>query len=269
MLTLAALEIYPVKGLKGLTLDSVAVEPWGLAGDRRWMVVDARGRFLSQREEPRLALIGPAALADDGLGLALAGRGAVTVARPAPDAERVEATVWRDSVSAASAGPEADRWLSEALGLACRLVYMDDPALARPVDQEFGAPGDTVSFADGFPLLVTTAASLDDLNSRLERPVPMSRFRTNLAVDGGAAWDEDGWRQVKVGEVTFRVVKDCARCAVTTVDQETGIRSADNEPIRTLARFRRVAGGRIIFGQNLVPADRGTIRVGDPVTIIA
>lgn len=269
MLTLAGLHIYPVKGLKGLALDSAAVEPWGLAGDRRWMVVDSRGRFLSQREEPRLALIVPTPLGEDGLRLALAGRDPVTVARPAPDAGRVDVTIWRDTVSAAPAAPEADRWLSDVLGVPCRLVYMPDPAVARPVDPGFGAPGDMVSFADGFPLLVTTAASLGDLDRRLGRPVPMSRFRTNLAVEGGAAWDEDGWGRIRVGAVTFRVVKDCARCAVTTVDQETGVRSADNEPIRTLAGFRRVANGRIIFGQNLVPEHRGTVRVGDPVTVVA
>lgn len=267
MLTLAGLHIYPVKGLKGLTLETSDVEPWGLVGDRRWMVVDARGRFLSQREQPRLALIVPTLLAD-GLRLALPGREPVAIARPVPSTPRVDVVIWRDTVSAAPAAPDADRWISDALGVPCRLVHMADPETARPVDPEFGAPGDTVSFADGFPLLVTTAASLGDLDRRLGRAVPMSRFRPNLDIDGGAPWDEDGWRRIRVGEVTFKVVKDCARCAVTTVDQETGVRSADNEPIRTLAGFRRVAGGRIIFGQNLVPEHRGTVRVGDEVTAI-
>lgn len=267
MLTLAGLHIYPVKGLKGLSVEVAAVEPWGLAGDRRWMVVDARGRFLSQREQPRLALIVPTPLAE-GLRLALAGREPITVAVPGPATPRVEVIVWDDKVAATPTSPEADRWLGDVLGVPCRLVYMADPETARPVDQAFGAPGDMVSFADGFPLLVATAASLGDLDQRLGRPVPMSRFRPNLDVDGGAPWDEDGWRRVKVGDVTFKVVKDCARCAVTTVDQETGIRAADNEPLRTLAGFRRVAGGRIIFGQNLVPEHRGTLRVGDVVTAL-
>lgn len=268
MLTLAGLHIYPVKGLRGLPLDDAAVEPWGLAGDRRWMVVDGRGRFLSQREQPRLALVVPTPL-EDGLRLALPGREAVTVTRPGPATSRVEVVIWRDTVSATPAAPEADLWLSDALGVPCRLVYMANPETARPVDQAFNEPGDTVSFADGFPLLVTTAASLGDVDRRLGRPVPMSRFRPNLDVDGGAPWDEDGWQRIRVGEVTFRVVKDCARCAVTTVDQETAIRSDDNEPIRTLAGFRRDAAGRIIFGQNLVPEHRGTVRVGDVVTALA
>ena len=267
MLTLAGLHIYPVKGLRGSALEFAAVEPWGLVGDRRWMVVDERGRFLSQREQPRLALIVPTLLAD-GLRLALPGRDTLTVDRPEPATTRTEVVIWHDTVLATPAAPEADRWLSEALGVLCRLVYMADPETARSVDQAFGAPGDTVSFADGFPLLVTTAASLGDLDRRLGRPVPMSRFRPNLDVGGGAPWDEDGWRRIRVGEVTFRVVKDCARCAVTTVDQDTGVRSTDNEPLRTLAGFRRAAGGRIIFGQNLVPEHRGTVRIGDVVTAL-
>lgn len=268
MLTLAGLHIYPVKGLKGVSLEAATVEPWGLAGDRRWMIVDPRGRFLSQREHGRLALIVPT-LVPDGLRLAIPGREPVTIPRPDPLMPRVEVVIWRDTVSATPADLDADRWLSEVLGVPCRLVYMADPETARPVDQEFGAPGDTVSFADGFPLLITTAASLDDLDRRLKHPVPMSRFRPNLDVDGGAPWEEDGWRRVKVGNVSFKVVKDCARCTVTTVNQETGIRSADNEPIRTLAGFRRVADGRIIFGQNLVPEHRGTVRVGDVVRALA
>ena len=122
-----------------------------------------------------------------------------------------------------------------------------------------------MSFADGFPLLVTTQASLDDLNTRLASPVTMDRFRTNLLVGGAEPWAEDEWQDLRVGETRFAGVKDCARCAVTTVDQGSGVRSEDNEPLRTLARFRRKAGGRIIFGQNLVPRRLGRIARGDRV----
>jgi uncharacterized protein YcbX len=162
------------------------------------------------------------------------------------------------------AGPAADEWLSEAIGSPCRLVYMADPERARPVDPEYGRAEDRVSFADGFPMLVTTQASLDDLNAQLEHPIPMNRFRPNLVVAGGEAWAEDRWRGLLVGDVMFRVAKECARCVVTTIDQRTAEKSPQSEPLRTLAKFRR-KDGNVMFGQNLVPDRRGILRIGDPV----
>ena len=265
MVTLTALYIYPVKGFRGLALTEAEVEPWGLAQDRRWMVVDWRGRFITQRQVPRLALVEPR-LRENGLQLWRAGHGSIEVAVPGPEADRIDVVVWDDWVAAVPAGAEADVWLSRALETPCRLVYMADPERARAVDPEFGRAGDHVSFADGFPMLVTTEASLADLNTRLDQAVPMDRFRTNLVVHGCEAWAEDEWRNIRVGDVSFRVVKDCARCAVTTVDQSSGEKSPENEPIRTLSRFRRKSGGRIIFGQNLVPDGPGVLRVGDPVS---
>ncbi len=238
-----------------------------MADDRRWMVVDARGRFLTQREQPRLALVAAQPI-PSGLRLETAGASPLKVALPPPEGEQLPVVVWRDTVAAVPAGAAADAWLSAVLGIACRLVHMPDPGRARPVDPAFGRPGDHVSFADGFPLLVTTAASLADLNRRLPGPVPMNRFRPNLVVDGGGAWDEDRWSRIRIGSVAFRIVKDCARCAVTTVDQDTAVRSADTEPLRTLATFRRKAGGRVIFGQNLVPEHEGAVRVGDAVEVV-
>ncbi len=264
MLELAEIRIYPVKGLRGISVEDALVEPWGLEHDRRWMVVDAQGRFLTQRQVPVMAVV-RAELLSDGLRLTAPELEPLRVALPAPDAEPLAVVVWDDEVAAQAAGPAADRWISRALGLSCRLVHMSDPAAARPVDPDFGRPGDRVSFADGFPVLVTNVASLDDLNGRLPRCASMDRFRSNLVVRGAQAWDEDGWRRVRVGAVPFDAVKDCARCAVPTVDQETGLKDDEAEPMRTLARFRRKAGGRIIFGQNLIPRGAGTLRVGDPV----
>ena len=174
-------------------------------------------------------------------------------------------TVWKSAVAARDAGDEAAAWLGAAVGTACRLVHMADPASDRPVDPAFSAPGDSVSFADGFPLLVTNDASLRDLNGLLSQPVSMDAFRTNVAVEGAAPWAEDGWARLSIGAVPFDGAKDCARCAVTTVDQNTGARSAENEPLLTLSLFRRRARGRIIFGQNLIPRGPGRIAVGDPV----
>ena len=261
----AEIRIYPVKGLSGRAVAEAVVEPWGLAGDRRYMVVDAgSGRFLSQRDLPRMAVLEAAPRAG-GLDLSGPGLGQLAVDEPGPDAAPRDVTVWRDRVSARDAGPDAAAWLSAALDRACRLVHMPDPAEARPVDPDYAEADDRVSFADGFPVLVTNAASLADLNARLAGPVSMDRFRTNIAVVGAEAWAEDGWQRVRIGAVPFAGTKDCARCAVTTVDQDTGERSPENEPVRTLARFRRKAGGRIIFGQNLIPRGTGRIAVGDAV----
>lgn len=262
---LADIRTYPVKGLKGLSVSSADVEPWGLAGDRRWMVVDERGRFLSQRELPALARI-RATPTGGGLRLSGDGRDDLLLAAPLPDAA-VEVTVWRDRLRASAAGPEADAWLEGALGRPCRLVHMADPESARPVDPEYGGPGDRVSFADGFPLLLTTTASLADLADRAGFALSMDRFRTNLVIEGAEPWAEDGWSEIRVGEAVFALVKPCARCAVTTVDQDTGERHPRTEPLRTLAAFRRNARGQPIFGQNLIPRALGTIRVGDRVAV--
>ena len=260
------IKIYPVKGLRGHAVAEAVVEPWGLAGDRRFMVVDEAGRFRTQRELPAMAVV-DAAVAPGGLVLTAEGAAPLAVAIPGPGAEACDVTVWRDRVAARDAGPDAAAWLSRVLGVPCRLVHLADPANGRPVDPDYGDAADRVSFADGFPLLVTNTASLDDLNGRLAAPVAMDRFRTNVVVSGAEPWAEDGWQDLRIGGIAFAGTKDCARCAVTTVDQDTGRKSPENEPIRTLARFRRKAGGRIIFGQNLIPRGLGRIAVGDAVEV--
>ncbi len=260
------IRIYPVKGLRGHSVSEAVVEPWGLAGDRRYMVVDEAGRFVTQRQVPRMAVV-EADLVAGGLELAAAGLNRIAVEEPGAGAAPVVVTVWNSEVPARDAGADAAAWLSAALGTACRLAFMAEPASARPVDPDFAEPRDRVSFADGFPLLVTNDASLADLNARLPVPVGMDRFRTSVAVEGAEPWAEDGWARLHIGAVLFAGTKDCARCAVTTVDQDTGVRSDDTEPLRTLARFRRKAGGRIIFGQNLIPRGLGRIAVGDAVRV--
>lgn len=266
----AGLFVYPVKGLGGVALASARVEPWGLEGDRRWMVVDEEGVFLTQRQLPALAALRAAPLPG---GLALHDREGATldVETPGPGAARIETRVWRDAVTPRLAASRAHAWLSLRLGRACRLVHMDDPGTARPVDLEFGRPEDRVSFADGFPLLVSSEASLRDLNRRLETQnppeaaVPMSRFRANVVVAGGEAWVEDGWARLAIGAVPCRAVKPCGRCVVTTIDQDTGETNEATEPLRTLGTFRRNTRGKIVFGQNVVPDGTGRIAVGDPV----
>ncbi len=268
---LHAVHVYPVKSVAGCAPNEVKVEPWGPAGDRRWMLVDPAGKVVTQRPQPHLALARAELLPDGGVRLSAPGREALSVAVPEPAATTV-VHIWKDKVEAVEADAGAHAWFSDYLGTEVRLVHLDDPARRRPVDPGYAKPGETVSFADGFPLLVTTLASLDALNSLIaqgdhpdEGPLPMSRFRPNVVLDGTAPWAEDGWKRIAIGEVTFRVAKPCGRCVVTTTDQRTAERG--KEPLRTLARHRR-SGDQLIFGQNLVPEGTGTLRVGDPVRIL-
>lgn len=262
---LESITIYPVKALRGVPVQEATVEPWGLAGDRRWMVVDSAGRCLTQREVPGMTAVA-AALDDAGVILSAPGMHPLHV--PAPD-RPAEVTIWGGRVPAQEAGPNAATWLTSILGHPCRLVHMGNPAAARPLDAAYAQPGDTVSFADGFPLLAINTASLDDLNARLAQPVPANRFRSNLVVSGTPAWAEDGWRLLRVGGMSFRVPKPCARCVVITVDQDTGTKPRDREPLRTLTGFRGDGAGHVLFGQNLVPDGKGRIAVGMSVEAAA
>ena len=284
---LSGLHLYPVKATYRLSPASARVEPWGLAGDRRWMLVDAAGRFVSQREEPSLGQI-RASPAEDGT-LTLTTPNGMGVEVPAPSAARqdrlLDVEVWGTRFQAAEAGDKAQAWVAQYVG-AYRLVHLDDPR-RRPVDPDFSQPGDSVSTADGFPLLLTTTDSLDRLNALIAadpdvqagpdgaaQPLPMSRFRPNLVVSGTEAWAEDTWHRVRIGELTFRVVKPCGRCVVTTTDQENGERRG-REPLRTLAKHHRLLK-KASFGQNLIPERPvgvtgdvlGTVRLGDEVTVL-
>ncbi|GHE03161.1 molybdenum cofactor biosysynthesis protein [Streptomyces alanosinicus] len=266
-----SIHVHPVKALRGHAPREAVVEPWGLAGDRRWTLIDDGGKVVTQRELPRLALAAAELLPGGGVRLSAPGHSPLTVPEPEP-AGTVPVNIFGTKVEAVPAEPAAHAWCSAYLGADVRLVHMDDPAVRRPVDPEYALPGETVSFADGYPLLIATTASLDALNSLIsegshahEGPLPMNRFRPNVVVAGTEAWAEDRWSRISVGEVVFRVAKASGRCVVTTVDQDTAARG--REPLRTLARHRKV-GTRLIFGQNLVPLTPGTIRVGDPVRVL-
>ncbi|MBX6355425.1 MAG: MOSC domain-containing protein [Micromonosporaceae bacterium] len=267
---IASLHTYPVKGCRRLDHDSAQVEPWGLAGDRRWMIVDeVDGQSVTQREVPGLAAIRPSIV--DGV-LRLRAAGAPDLEVPEPDAPPVPVAVHRSRLVATPAGPAADAWLTALLERKVRLVWLDDPT-RRPVDEHYGEPGDRVSFADAYPVLLANAASLEALNGWLaeegspEGALPMARFRPNIVISGAAPWAEDGWlgRRLRIGGVTFRAVKPCDRCVVTTTDQETGERG--HEPLRTLGKRRNI-DQKLLFGTNLIPDGPGRIAVGDPVTVI-
>ena len=262
---LSALHIFPVKSCAPLPLASATVEPRGLRDDRRWIVTDETGKFLTGRQHPRLTLLH--AVPDrDALVVTADGMPPLRLAPP-ETGRRFEVTVWANTVAALSAGFTADAWISLFLGVPARLAYMDD-ACARPVAREYSREGDEVSFADAFPLLVISAAALDALNAKLATPVSMLRFRPNLVVANTAPHAEDGWRRMRIGGVEFDLVKPCSRCVFTTVDFEKGEFDPGGEPLKTLITYRRGERG-VTFGQNVIARSTGTLRVGDEVEVLA
>ncbi|MET9881782.1 MOSC N-terminal beta barrel domain-containing protein [Streptomyces sp. NPDC006430] len=265
------LHVHPVKSVAGTAPDEVAVEPWGLSGDRRWALVDTEGTVITQRQQPRLALAAARPLGGGAVALSAPGMGELVVEVPQPGPLEAVVLFGKKIETVVAAGTAAD-WFSAYLGLPARLVYMDDPAVRRPVDPDYALPGETVSLADAYPVLLTTRASLDALNSLIaqgdhpeEGPLPMNRFRPNVVVAGAEAWAEDGWRRIAIGDAVFRGARECGRCIVTTTDQATAERG--KEPLKTLARHRRI-GKSLAFGRQLVPVRAGTVRVGDEVRVL-
>ncbi len=260
---LAAISIYPVKSCRGLALETTALDRFGPRGDRRWMVVSPGGDMLTQREVRQMALVDVNVTAN-GLRLGTAQNG-VNADTPTDTGRRLLVRVWGDRVEAVDAGDDAAGWLETQLGQPCRLVFMPDDSIRR-VDGAYAGAGETVGFADGFPLLLVSRASLDDLNQRLEEAVPANRFRPNLIVAGTEPFAEDGWRRIRIGEMEFDVAKACSRCVIPSIIQET----AERDPgiNRVLAGFRR-REGQIFFGQNLLYQREGELNVGDPVEVLA
>ena len=277
MLRLTALYLYPVKSCRGLAVASAAVAAHGLVGDRRFLVVDAEDRFLTQRVHPRMALI-TTTLTSDALTLSSPQHGSVSI--PLASNLRPQACTtrrgvgWKDTVTADDCGDEPAAWLGDFLGLPCRLVHagaaysrlLPVRKLPSTLDVRLSTRHE-VSFADGFPFLVIAEESLADLNARLGAPLPMNRFRPNLVVAGAAPYAEDTWGRFRIGGVVFHGATRCGRCVVTTTDQFTAARGP--EPLRTLATYRRDAGGDVMFGRNLIHETKtGRLAVGDAVELL-
>ena len=268
---LSALNLYPVKSCRGFSVTAAELDDFGFVGDRRFMVVSAEdGKFLTQRTHPRMALI-ETALSKTALTLSSAGQDPVTIPLNASAGLRT-VTVWKSTTSADDCGDEPAEWLSDFLGLPLRLVRMGG-TYQRPIVKATAQPGDVVSFADGYPLLVISEATLADLNDRLiakqEEPLPMNRFRPNLVVTGCAPYGEDAWTHVRIGDVVLRNAGLCARCPITTTNQETAVRG--KEPLKTLATYRRDPADPtdVLFGVNLIhETKRGTLRVGAAVEAV-
>lgn len=268
---LASLHTYPVKGSHRIEHTTARVEPWGLAGDRRWLIVDEDGVGVTQRDTAGLVHLRPEPR-PGGLVLHATGRPALDVPEPVADPIDARTFAFRTPVPAIPAGAAAADWLTALLDRKVRLCWLDDPG-RHPVDRDHFEPDDRVNFADGYPLLITNTASLDALNEWLlesgdiEGPLPMTRFRSNLVVSGSHPWAEDDWigRRLRIGDVAVRAVKPCARCIVTTIDQETGEKG--RQPLRLLAR-RRNHDQKLLFGVNLIPDGTGPVSVGDPVELL-
>jgi uncharacterized protein YcbX len=253
VITLGALFVYPVKSCRGVELARAEVTPAGVRHDREWMIVTPAGRFLTQRDNPRLALVSPE-LDDDSLTLTAPGTAPLVVPLDTTGQAVVDVAIWDDRCRAHDAGDTAARWLESWLGRPARLVRFD-PSLPRPTDPDWsaGLPGVSL-FSDGFPLLVLARASLADLNSRLPVPLPMERFRPSLVLDGCEPYAEDRLHALTAGAVQLRLVKPCTRCVITTTDQRTGQRDGD-EPLHTLKTYRWDSALRgVTFGQNAIVA---------------
>lgn len=297
---ISEINIYPIKSLKGISVDSAVIERHGLRYDRRWLLLDANGTFMTQREVPKMATVS-VAIRENGLLVTADGITAMVVPFEPQNGDEIVAEVWGTRSRAIAYGGGVDAWFSQVLGLECKLVYMPDDA-GREINELFNAGDDVVSFADGYPQLLIGEASLKDLNERLQRsadtlvgipreteesdksvgaPLSMNRFRPNIVVDTTESFAEDDWKRIKVGDAVFRSTKPCARCVMTTVDQAKG-EFTGKEPLKTLATYRLakdvisdryesfgMSPTAVLFGQNLVAESIGaTINVGDEVEIL-
>ena len=287
---ISEINIYPIKSLKGISLDDSLVEKRGLRFDRRWMLTDRDGIFFTQRETPRMAAI---AVGVDSGQLIVESESAGILNIPfEPDrATRQKVVVWQSEVAGEVYDGEVSEWFSDVLGRSCQLVLLPEKS-HRHVSEAFDRGDDIVSFADGYPLMMIGEGSLAEVNERIEEkyrdadedvrvPFPMNRFRPNLVVQGSDPFEEDNWSKIRVGEAIFWVVKPCARCVMTTVDQARG-EFDGKEPLKTIASFRMAkdvfpdtfeslgqTANAVLFGENLIPENPGTtIRVGDDVEVL-
>jgi uncharacterized protein YcbX len=257
---LTQLYVYPIKSARGTPVAEWEIDDFGLTLDRRWMVVDEDGLFISQRNHPRLALLVPSVRGET-LQVEAPGMPPLQLPLNPVSAVTTTVTIWDNTCTATWLGEKPARWFSDFLGCPASLVHMPEATL-RPANLVYAPPGTRVSFADAYPMLLISEESLADLNRRLSVPLPMNRFRPNLVVAGCEPFEEDRWRAIRIGEVPLQVVKPCDRCVITTTDQETAERG--KEPLRTLASYRKV-DGQVLFGQNVVHHGRGRLRVGDSV----
>ncbi|MFN3315386.1 MAG: MOSC domain-containing protein [Raineya sp.] len=258
---ISELWIYPIKSLGGIQLSEAVVSDRGFQHDRRWMLVDEAGKFLSQREYPNLALL-QVNLKQNGLQVFLKNKSQWQIEIPFLEKSNyLQVQIWDDTCEAWQYPNAINEFFSDYLGQKVRLVYMPESS-RRQVESNYAKNGEITSFSDGYPFLLIGQSSLDDLNNRLPVPVPMNRFRPNIVFVGADAFEEDSWESFKIGNIEFFCTKPCARCVVTTISQETA--EPNKEPLKTLSTYRKF-GNKILFGQNLLHKGEGSIRLKDTI----
>lgn len=246
-------------------MNSARLTDRGLENDRRWMLIDANNRFISQRENAQMALFKTGLECDAIKVTHVTDNSFIHIPFTYFDEDTVEVTIWDDICTGHYVSTHADTWFSQRLGINCRLVYMAEKT-HRLTDPRYSIQGSITSFSDAYPLLLIGQASLDDLNSRLTKPVPMNRFRPNIVFTGAAPYSEDTMQHIIVNGIDLYGVKLCARCVMTTIDQVTTKKS--KEPLKTLAGYRR-KGDKTLFGQNLTNTGEGIINIGDQLQVIS
>ena len=264
MYALSEINIFPIKSLAGISLKSAEVEECGLKYDRRWALVDETNTFFTQRDFPEMALI-KVKINNEGLQLYHKRKNVESLKVPFDfiHLKKDSVVIWDDTVVAEFYNDNIDEWFSDILGIKCHLVKMPE-STRRVVDEKY-TKNKIVSFADAFPFLIIGQSSLDDLNSRMENPLPMNRFRTNFVFTGGKPFEEDNWKKFKIGKVKFEAVKPCARCVITTTDQETAERA--EEPLFTLSKYRNIEN-KVMFGMNLIAESTGCITINDKIELL-
>jgi len=259
---LSQIHVYPVKSLAGFQAEQWPVDKTGLRHDRKWMLVDENGLFLSQRRLPKMALI-KTRISDERLWLSASGQSDIALPLSGDDGDDVSISIWNDRYFAKTTGDKADAWLSRVLDYRCRLVYHPDSQM-RKVDPNYAKDSDQTAFSDGFPFLIVSEGSLQALNAAMSLNLSMIRFRPNLVVAGCESYAEDSWRQIAIGDIVFRLPKPCSRCSVPTIDPETAL--GGKEPLTTLSRLRQWQN-KVYFGQNALHDRNGSLSVGSEIRI--
>jgi uncharacterized protein YcbX len=264
MKNLSELYIYPVKSLGGISVKEAEVTDRGLKYDRRWMLLDSTGKFLTQRTHPQMALIKVDVSKDTLFFRNIKNTDQFSVGINETISKKISATIWNDQVELLQVNTIADEWFSQNLNTRCKFAFMPEET-KRLVDESYAQNNEITNLSDGYPFLIIGQASLDDLNSKLAEKIPMNRFRPNLVFTGGLPFEEDTMKKFSIGGITFYSVKPCGRCVVTTINQNTAQKS--EEPLKTLASYRTF-GNKINFGMNLLHKGSGTIKIGDEIIII-
>lgn len=262
---LSGLYIYPIKSIAGISLKKSFAGERGLEYDRRWMLIDENKKFITQRKYHEMALIN-LKLEGDHMILSHSSKdiGEIEIPLKINEGDRIQSAIWSDDVEVIWPNLTADRWFSEVLNTKCRLVYLPDDS-KRQIDPDYVAKPMNTSLSDGYPYLLANTKSLDDIREKTGLDLEMKRFRPNLVVNANDAFDEDNWKNLRIGDLVFEVVKPCARCVMTTIDPETGM--TGKEPLKTLATYRK-KNGKVLFGQNTIIKSEGVIRVGDEIRIV-